>query len=256
MDPLQQLRSQAARIILRQFSMMMSQERGALLGEDIECLHRMRVASRRLRARIEDFEVLFKGRSYSRIQKFARRITRRLGAARDLDVFEEFLESLLPNERFRKPTASLLQAVEKPKARSRLKLAAFLKQARRRGVVGKIRRYFRKHSLIAVKKSSLRARMRSFSCQVIRPRLESLQAFRRKRFTGVGGALDLHRMRIQAKKLRYSMEIFEIYYGKEFARCINQVRALQDAAGRVRDLELHARRIRAYEEGGIVPISL
>jgi CHAD domain len=89
-----QFRRQASRIILAQFNKMMSYEKGTLLGEDIECLHHMRVASRRLRARIRDFEPLFRGRRYARIEKQIRRITRRLGAARDMDVFEAFLVAL------------------------------------------------------------------------------------------------------------------------------------------------------------------
>jgi CHAD domain-containing protein len=92
--------------------------------------------------------------------------------------------------------------------------------------------------------------MRSFSRQVIRPRLKALEAYRYKRFTGASGPVELHRMRICAKKLRYSLQIFEIYYRQDFGELIGNVRVLQDQAGRVHDLETHAQRIREFVQQG------
>jgi CHAD domain-containing protein len=255
MKPRRQFRSQAARIILAQFSKMQSHERGTLLGKDIECLHRMRVASRRLRARIQDFEVLFGKRSYAWVQKRVRRITRQLGTARDLDVFEEFLVSLPGLARFKRPASALLKVVHEQQVSSRAELAELFLKEKRRGTAGEIKRYFSKYSQEPVSKSVLRAHMRSFARQVIHPRFIILEASRHKRFAGATGSVDLHQMRICAKKLRYSMEIFEIYYGKEFAQLILEVRKVQDAAGRVHDLEVYEQRIRMHAEKGIAKIT-
>jgi CHAD domain-containing protein len=238
-------RSQAARIILAQLSKMISHEKGTLRGDDIECLHCMRIASRRLRARIQDFRVLFGGRSYRRIQKQVRAITRRLGTARDLDVFEAYLKSIPRNDSgLIEPVAALLLRVHAQQATSRREIGKFFGRVRRRGIVRKIRGYFQKHRHGPMNKSVLRAHMRSFSRQVIEPRWNTLKVYRSNRFTGSDGAAELHRMRILAKKLRYSMEIFKIYYGEDYARLILEVRKVQDDAGRVHDLEIYEQRIR------------
>lgn len=246
-----QFRSQAARIILAQLSKMMSHEKGTLRGDDIECLHRMRVASRRLRARIQDFTVLFGGRSYRRIQKQVRAITRRLGTARDLDVFEAYLKSMFRNDSgLMEPAAALLLRVHAQQAASRRELGRFFGRVRRREIVRKIRRYFHRHRRGPMNKAVLREHMRSFSRQVIEPRWNTLEAYRRNKFTGSDGAAELHRMRIRAKKLRYSLEIFKIYYGEDYTRLILEVWKVQDTAGRVHDLEIYEQRIRKLVKSG------
>ena len=59
---------------------------GVRAGEDIEYLHRMRVASRRLRAALPVFASCFPAKKYARWLTDIRRITRVLGDARDADV--------------------------------------------------------------------------------------------------------------------------------------------------------------------------
>jgi CHAD domain-containing protein len=243
-------RGQASRIILEQFDRMMAQEAGTLLGEDIECLHRMRVASRRLRARIRDFKPLFGGRRYARIEKQVRRITRRLGSARDLDVFEAFLVGLSRRPARARVPKALLQAAREAQTAARRELLVFFHELRLRAAADRIRGYFGRYAQEPIDQQVLRTHMRSFARQVIQPRLRALEAYRHKRFTGADGPGELHRMRIGAKKLRYSMEIFEIYYGRDFAALIGEVRAIQDYAGHVHDLEVYAQRIQEFVRQG------
>ncbi|NLX49589.1 MAG: CHAD domain-containing protein [Methanospirillum sp.] len=62
-------------------------------GGDIECVHRMRVASRRLRAVLPLFEGCGRRREVARWRREVRAITRALGDARDADVQLAFLAS-------------------------------------------------------------------------------------------------------------------------------------------------------------------
>jgi CHAD domain-containing protein len=64
------------------------------LGEDIEALHDMRVASRRTRAAISVFESAFADPDLAAFERETRTVTRALGTARDLDVMIETLEQL------------------------------------------------------------------------------------------------------------------------------------------------------------------
>ena len=65
---------------------------------NVESVHRMRVASRRIRADMVNFGTCF-GRS--RVRKWGssmRSVTKSLGEARDMDVQIEFLKDLVKNE--------------------------------------------------------------------------------------------------------------------------------------------------------------
>lgn len=64
---------------------------GTRAGDDIEALHDMRVASRRLRAALSVFEDLFPVKEFRQIEKEVSQITDALGAVRDADVQLEFL---------------------------------------------------------------------------------------------------------------------------------------------------------------------
>jgi hypothetical protein len=95
---------EAGRKILRfHFAHMLSHEKGTRLGEDIEDLHDMRVATRRLRAAFEIFNPFFKPKTIKKHIKGLRAIGRALGRVRDLDVFMEkaavYLDTLLDEER-------------------------------------------------------------------------------------------------------------------------------------------------------------
>lgn len=73
-------------IIVGYFREMMSQKAGASEGVDIKFVHNMRVASRRLRAAMDNFVTCFEGEPFKKHYKQVRTITRTMGAVRDLDV--------------------------------------------------------------------------------------------------------------------------------------------------------------------------
>lgn len=85
--PEKSLEECARRIITTRLHEMMSFREGAIDGTDIEYVHDMRVASRRLRAAMRNFADCFtRKKKFRRHLKRVERITRRLGAVRDLDV--------------------------------------------------------------------------------------------------------------------------------------------------------------------------
>lgn len=85
--PEKSLEECARRIITTRFYEMMSFKAGALDGRDIEYVHDMRVASRRLRAAMRNFADCFTPKKEFRWHlKRIERITSTLGDVRDLDV--------------------------------------------------------------------------------------------------------------------------------------------------------------------------
>lgn len=64
---------------------------GARIGGDVEAVHDLRVATRRLRAVLSVLEPVFEGKPLARFEKAIADMTDHLGEARDTDVFIEFL---------------------------------------------------------------------------------------------------------------------------------------------------------------------
>ena len=83
---------QAAHTAIRhQLEELMDNLPGTRQGEDIEALHDMRVASRRLRAAMSVFAAAFPPKEFARLEKQVARVTDSLGVVRDADVLIEFV---------------------------------------------------------------------------------------------------------------------------------------------------------------------
>ena len=76
----------ARRIIVGYFYEMMSHKEGASEGSNIEFVHDMRVASRRLRAAMDNFADCFEPEQFKKLYKQVKIITQSMGSVRDLDV--------------------------------------------------------------------------------------------------------------------------------------------------------------------------
>jgi CHAD domain-containing protein len=69
---------------------------------------------------------------------------------------------------------------------------------------------------------------------------------------------SMHQFRIQAKRFRYTLELFRPVYGKELSDLLDELRALQDKLGRLNDFETthelvqnHAVAAAAMESGAV-----
>lgn len=76
----------ARKIIVGYFHEMMSHKEGASEGSNIEFVHDMRVASRRLRAAMDNFADCFEPEQFKKLYKQVKIITQTMGSVRDLDV--------------------------------------------------------------------------------------------------------------------------------------------------------------------------
>lgn len=223
--------AQVAYAVLRkQFGVFMANESGTRLGEDIEALHDMRVATRRLRAAMAAFRPFLSPRMLAFRDEFGW-VAGALGEVRDLDVqLERMAEwrSGFPPER-----AHALDAIEdllhsrRHAARKRMLLAL------------DSRRYER---LTARFEAALRhGPLRTFAAGRV-PVLAVAPDLVEKRYRTVRKAGDkiakgsppelYHALRIDAKKLRYALEFVGTgIYGKPAVDFSTRVTALQDVLG-------------------------
>lgn len=92
----------ARNIIVSYFREMMMHKAGAADGTDIDYVHDMRVASRRLRAAMDNFADCFDKEPFKQFYRQVKTITRTMGSVRDLDVliahFQQQLQTLSARE--------------------------------------------------------------------------------------------------------------------------------------------------------------
>lgn len=101
---------------------------GVLNLEEIEGVHDMRVATRRLRAAMEIFEPCFPRKRYRKALKGVKRLADALGARRDPDVEIEMVKGLLEEvaDEDREALTGLLAGLQEEQRAANDELASFL----------------------------------------------------------------------------------------------------------------------------------
>lgn len=94
-DPDEPFGVAARRILPVRAAELVEQVPGVRRADDIEHLHDLRVAARRLRAVLEVFEGALPQKRHAAALREVKQHTERMGDARDLDVQLEFLDSFL-----------------------------------------------------------------------------------------------------------------------------------------------------------------
>jgi CHAD domain-containing protein len=144
LDPAQSYRSAMKELIGARWGAVWNAVPVAIAGEDIEGVHQVRVASRRLRAAMDVAVGCFPDSWYRPLHKVAKDITGALGEVRDRDVLLEFFErdrdTAAPGE---KPGINrLIQRVYSERELARGRMIAFLSQLESKDIVGETIRRF------------------------------------------------------------------------------------------------------------------
>jgi triphosphatase len=238
----------ALAVLRRQFAVFLAHEPGTRLGDDAEGLHRMRVASRRLRAALSLFAECLPARA-ARFRDELRWVATGLGDVRDIDVQLERLETWqgeanLADQDVLEPLKAVLEA---QRARARARMLAMLDSRRYAHFV---------RAFTAMLKSGLPRRSRLPAAH--RPAVEGAPAlivdrYHQVRQTGddltkVSPAQAYHALRICGKRLRYALEFMADIYGEPAAELARNVVALQDVLGLHHDAMVAMAQLRALTE--------
>jgi len=215
---------------------------GVRKAEDIERIHDMRVATRRTRSALALFESCFPGKSAKKWNKQMRRVTRALGTARDADVqmdfLKEFLESLTETRHragVRRLLLRLQQRRDKAqggvlKAMDGLELSGVLAgmgRTLRQARVHLRMRHVDEHSPYVYQQAYL----------AMATRLENMLGY--EIYVNQPERIEeLHAMRIAAKRLRYTMEIFAPLYDDKLKEILKKVRKVQTLLGDIHDCDV------------------
>jgi CHAD domain-containing protein len=228
--------AEAGRKILRfHFAHMLNHEKGTRLGEDIEELHDMRVATRRMRAAFDVFSPFFKKKAVRNHLKGLRATGRALGRVRDMDVFiekaQKYVETLPKAQR--PGLEPLLTAWGQEQAREREKLLA--------------------HDFTAPpdtgawldsKTDPQPDLVRHVVPVLIYTNLAAVRAY--EAILPSATIEQLHALRIEFKKFRYTLEFFREVLGKQSREVIDDLKIIQDHLGNLNDANVACLMLREF----------
>lgn len=225
----------APAMILAKAKPLFDLEEAAAGGADMDAVHDMRVASRRLREVMRLLEPLYPGREFSAWYKRVRRVTRALGPVRDSDVFiDEF------------------SRLSEDLGEGGRRCVAFMvgyRMGQREHELARLNEELARLDLAKSRRDLARvARSVAGTPDASRPLSDFAHAAVAQRAAVVFGAQPLalsedwvseqHALRIDYKRLRYAVEAFAPCYGDAFDELHETLTAFQDTLGELHDVHI------------------
>jgi len=231
-------------VLTTRFAELYGFREAALDWNDMEGVHSMRVASRRLRSALRDFTPYVRKQRLASVLKQLRKIAAALGEVRDQDVSIkalEQLESRIPSH-FAPALKQFIDTRKEIRDKARQDLITILEDTQ----LNELETAFTTHvdeatTLRESKTAAAQARsqtsFRLMSRSIILDRLRELE----KLSQGLFRPFDietLHEMRIAAKRLRYAIELFQQCWGHGIGSYAKRVARIQTALGEVHDCDV------------------
>jgi len=222
-----------------QLKAMCALRRQALDWNDPEGVHKMRVLSRRLRSALSDFEPHLRKHTLP-IRKL-RAIAKSLGAVRDEDVAIAALTELKSDAHGRVVEGIELLIDERRERREEAR--AELKKALRRSVIKEFSDEFEnkvQNLSVPQKKSATPIPVPAYAAIGAKVITERLREFRKAspQIFSPFSVKDLHELRILAKRLRYSVELFQPCREHEMKAMAKEIALLQTSLGELHDCDM------------------
>jgi CHAD domain-containing protein len=226
----------ARKALFFNFERMLMNEPASRLGENIEAVHDMRVATRRMRSALRLFKPFFKTSAIKPYRHGLRDVAAALGEVRDLDVFMEKAQHFLLDH----PDANLdplIIAWQKRLDKARRTLIRHLDSKSFARLVDQF------HTFLITPGAGARAlpaphEAAAYQVRHIAPRLiyEHYEAVRAYEAVLDGAPIStLHALRITFKRFRYTLEFFEEVLGPEIKNVIKETKIMQDHLGDLND---------------------
>jgi CHAD domain-containing protein len=228
---------------------------GVKTAEDSEHIHRMRVASRRLRAALPLFASCIPEKKYRQWMQEIQRITRALGVARDTDVQIAFLIKLEKRKTSGIPAKDtnparpdlpkgeaetiLLSLLQKKRKKLQTAVISALEKLENSGVINDMGIFFddQKEKARSIRKKPSPYGIPPVAAARIARRL-SLLLSHEQWVHNPDAIAEHHAIRIAAKKLRYTMEIYAPLYRRGLKKPLRRVKKIQEILGDLHDCDV------------------
>lgn len=231
---------------------------GAVADLDAEFLHDLRVAVRRARSALGQLREALDQNAFAPLREELRWLGQVTGACRDMDVFLADLAkySVELGETTAAQLGPLLDHLREERQRHHLELQTALTSARVRRTLalwGRLTRPPRRSQPPGLASQPVA----EFAAVRVRRAFKRLRRHAHQ-LSPQARQEELHRLRIDGKKLRYLLEFFSSLWGPAGASLIRQLKELQDALGSYNDLAVQERRLAEglaglWERGHVSP---
>ena len=251
-DPSYQLL--ACQYLRKQLDKLIKEVHGVRENQDIEPVHQARVASRRMRAALGMFGDCFEAKQLDKWQKRIRKVTKGLGAARDLDVQIAFLEQFLAgldekDKRHRPGVGRLLLRLRQDRDEVQPRVVKTLDALEKGNAMAEMHGELEKVLFLLRHRAVVLQ-----SPYVFKRAAAHIQGRKRDLLAGeqaLANPQDIaghHQLRIGAKRLRYTMEICDLAYDRQLAGAIQAVKKVQSLLGDIHDCDVWAGCAEAFME--------
>ncbi|MBF0195498.1 MAG: CHAD domain-containing protein [Magnetococcales bacterium] len=236
--------SEAFGIILRHnFEYMQSWAEAAYLGKDIEGVHQVRVAFRRMRSTMVLFRKAIPREITDPWSTEMRWIASEMGPARDLDVFiDEGLREMAGKIPLTEGEQKLMDLALKQQKEAYVRVRAMFDGERYKTFEKDFDLWLTncgwfQADLSAPVRAKLNTSIRIYAAKVLNKRVTKvLQAGERKDQMSID---ELHQLRIEGKKLRYATDFFSPMFGESgMAEFNSHLKSLQGLLGTMNDVSV------------------
>jgi CHAD domain-containing protein len=232
----------AGRILLAKAQPLFELEAAAHGGTDMDAVHDMRVASRRVREALRLFAPLYRRRMFAEWDALFGHVTGSLGLVRDADVYVAAMRGVMGR-------------AKEPDERVTLAYLIGHRQGVRAGDLRRMRKRLERLDLAKLRKRFEKAAVR---VRDIPEAAQPLGAIAREavetRVTAAFGHIPAaltpedsasqHAMRIACKKLRYAVETLEPCFGDDYDDLHDLLVRFQDELGELHDLDVFLAQVR------------
>jgi CHAD domain-containing protein len=226
--------------MLEQTKRLVDEIPGVQLGRDIEAIHQMRVASRRLATALDVFKPCLPKKKSKDWRDATRKVTIALGKARDLDIqiaqlTEAYNDQL--DARFKPGYNRLLLRLKQKRTKAQKKVNKTVFKLNESQALEEMILWFEKTLEPDLMTDSYPPAVYHSAHQAITNALTTF--LKHQDFIASDADSDkLHAMRIAGKRLRYTMEIFAPLYDDELKPFILVMKDIQDLLGEFHDADV------------------
>ena len=221
----------AARAVLRyHLRAFASAEPSARAGE-IEPVHQLRVATRRLRAALRLFAPLLPARFATAAHRDLAWLARAIGAVRDLDVLSELVrkQAARLEPELRRASGPLGVALHEQRAQALAALGTALDSKRGRRLLERLAAFAESRAPVG-----RGVRLGDVAPDLLRPHVRAVVRAGRRLGPDAEPA-ELHRLRVRTKRLRYALETLRSLGDRSTRELLGRLERLQDTLGKGQD---------------------
>ena len=229
-----------AKFMLEQVKRLEGELENALEAKDIEGVHQMRVASRRLRNAFGYFQDCLPGKKAKTWQDEIRKITKSLGRARDLDIQIECINDYYDDTldaQYKPGYRRFLLRLKQNRVKAQEKVEKTLKKLQDGSFLSEMHQRFEKLSAKAEGTYLFTPSLYQMAFEAINEQLEEFLGYQ-EFIRDPENIEKLHAMRIAGKHLRYTMELFAPIYKEALIPHIRVMKDLQDQLGTIHDADV------------------